>query len=256
MNKKRRTKVVRSIKKREHLVPVKNELELMIKSIKINNPGLKQEIEDVFRTVDRKFFVKNSPYIDDAIHIAFGQTISQPTTVARMLNRLELSPGLDVLEVGTNTGYHAALTSDLVFPGTVTTVEIFPKLADDAIKNINRFIKSLKNKKLKEKFEIQFIIGDALDKRNHIWLKKYDRIFFTAGVSKEHIKRVKEMALTLLNDDGLILFPSRDFYDYGGLELWKFKAGRLTLISKEQGYSFVPILSQKDLTDIYRVVNK
>lgn len=235
-------------------IPVSNELELMIKSIKINNPGLPREIEEAFRIVDRKFFVKNSPYSDEAQHIAFGQTISQPTTIARMLHKLELRPGLDVLEVGTNTGYHAALTSWLVYPGQVTTIEIFQPLAENAIKNINNFIAHLKNKKLKKRFEIQFVVGDALDKENPIWNQTYDRIFFTAGVSKEHLPIVKEMGQKLLREGGLLLFPYREFFDYGGLEVWEKRNNALHLVSREPGYAFVPLIREKDLQEIYKVL--
>jgi protein-L-isoaspartate(D-aspartate) O-methyltransferase len=234
--------------------PTITEFEAMIKSIKINNPGLSQEIESAFRFVDRKFFVKRTPYIDEAVHIAHGQTISQPTTIARMLQKLELRPGLDVLEIGTNTGYHAALVSYLVYPGEVTTCEIFPALVENAIKNINNFVKQIKNKEMKKRFEINIITGDALNNKNPIWNKKYDRIYFTAGISREYFSLLKEMARTLLNDDGLILFPTREFYDYGGLEVWRLKNSSLKLVSNEQGYSFVPIIRQADLEEIYRVV--
>ncbi|MEM4703025.1 MAG: hypothetical protein QXP53_00880 [Candidatus Pacearchaeota archaeon] len=250
INKTRKTQEQKKI-----FIPVKNELELMIKSIKINNPGLPPEIEQAFRIVDRKFFVKHDPYSDEAKHIAFGQTISQPTTIARMLKKIELRPGLDVLEIGTNTGYHAALASWLVYPGQVTTIEIFQPLAENAIKNINRFIESL-DKKERKKFEIQFVVGDALDKENPIWKQKYDRIFFTAGVSKEHLPRVKEMGQSLLREDGLILFPTREFFDYGGLEVWQFRGGNLYLVSREPGYAFVPLIHEKDLEEIYKVVKK
>jgi len=240
----------------EYFVKVHNDLDIMIKSIKINNPGLPSEIEQAFRIVDRKFFIKKEPYEDEAKHVAFGQTISQPTTVARMLKKLELKPGLNVLEIGTNTGYHAAIASRLVYPGTVTTIEIFPKLAHNAINNINKIIKHLKSKKLKKEFEVRFVVGDALDRDNPIWFEKYDRIFFTAGVSKEHLAEIKQMGHILLREGGLILFPSRKFFDYGGLELWEKKRGKLRLIVKEPGYAFVPIIRQEDLNTLYKVVKK
>ncbi|MCS7134513.1 MAG: hypothetical protein NZ889_01490 [Candidatus Pacearchaeota archaeon] len=253
MKKKLKEKKKRKLKK---FVNLSSELELMVKSIKINNPGLPEKIEQAFRIVDRKFFVKHSPYSDEALHVAFGQTISQPTTIARMLMYLDLFPGLDVLEVGTNTGYHAALVSWLVYPGTVTTIEIFPELAENAERNINKLIKHLKSKELKERFKIQIVVGDALDENNQIWFKKYDRIYFTAGVSKENLEKVKEMGKTLLKENGLLLFPSREFFDFGNLQLWKFKNGKLQLVLREKGYAFVPLLRQKDLEEIYKVVKR
>ncbi|MEM4640907.1 MAG: hypothetical protein QXW65_00040 [Candidatus Pacearchaeota archaeon] len=253
--KSRKKKTKKSKIQKKIFVPVKNELELMIKSIKINNPGLPEEIEQAFRIVDRKFFVKDDPYSDEAKHIAFGQTISQPTTIARMLRKLELRPGLDVLEVGTNTGYHAALVSWLVYPGQVTTIEIFQPLTENAIKNINNFIAHL-DKKFRKRFEIRFVVGDALDKENPIWNQTYDRIFFTAGVSKEHLPLVKEMGQKLLREKGLLLFPYREFFDYGGLEVWEKRNNKLHLLSREPGYAFVPLIREKDLQEIYKVVRK
>ncbi|MEM2089736.1 MAG: hypothetical protein QXL88_01440 [Candidatus Pacearchaeota archaeon] len=253
--KSRKKKTKKSKIQKKIFIPVKNELELMIKSIKINNPGLPEEIEQAFRIVDRKFFVKDDPYSDEAKHIAFGQTISQPTTIARMLRKLELRPGLDVLEVGTNTGYHAALVSWLVYPGQVTTIEIFQPLTENAIKNINNFIAHL-DKKFRKRFEIRFVVGDALDKENPIWNQTYDRIFFTAGVSKEHLPLVKEMGQKLLREKGLLLFPYREFFDYGGLEVWEKRNNKLHLLSREPGYAFVPLIREKDLQDIYQVVRK
>lgn len=60
-------------------------------------------------------------------------TASEPTLVARMLERLDVQPGMSVLEVGTGTGYNAALLASLVgSEGRVTTVEIDPELAAGA----------------------------------------------------------------------------------------------------------------------------
>ena len=51
--------------------------------------------------VDRKYFIDHDPYVDTALSIGHGQTISQPSTVARVLLMLAaLSPGHDVLEIG------------------------------------------------------------------------------------------------------------------------------------------------------------
>ena len=104
---------------------LKKELDLMVKSIKINNPGIGEEITKAFSICDRAFFVTDDPYRDEPKHIAHNQTISQPSTVARMLSVLKLEKRNNVLEIGTNTGYHAVLVSWLVFPGSVMTIEIF-----------------------------------------------------------------------------------------------------------------------------------
>jgi protein-L-isoaspartate(D-aspartate) O-methyltransferase len=65
-----------------------------------------------------------------ALPISCGQTISQPLVVARMLELLELGPSDIVLDVGTGSGYHAALLSRLA--GRVFTIERHAALAEEA----------------------------------------------------------------------------------------------------------------------------
>lgn len=69
-------------------------------------------------------------YENVALPIACGQTISQPVVVARMLELLELGPTDRVLDVGTGSGYHAALLGLLV--GHVWTIERYGELSDQA----------------------------------------------------------------------------------------------------------------------------
>ena len=69
--------------------------------------------------------------------IGRGQTISAPHMVAMMAEALDLAPGMKVLEVGTGSGYHAAIAAELVAPGgTVWSVERFPDLAAQARANL------------------------------------------------------------------------------------------------------------------------
>jgi protein-L-isoaspartate(D-aspartate) O-methyltransferase len=69
-------------------------------------------------------------YENVALPIACDQTISQPIVVARMLELLELTPGDRVLDIGTGSGYHAALLGLLA--GEVWTVERHPELSAGA----------------------------------------------------------------------------------------------------------------------------
>ncbi len=85
-------------------------------------------------SVPRERFVPRSEhkraYANVALPIGAGQTISQPLVVARMLEVLALKPSDRVLDVGTGSGYHAALLSLLV--EHVYTVERHPGLAESA----------------------------------------------------------------------------------------------------------------------------
>lgn len=74
-------------------------------------------------------------YANVALPIGAGQTISQPLVVARMLEILALKPTDRVLDVGTGSGYHAALLSLLV--DHVYTVERHPELAETARKTLD-----------------------------------------------------------------------------------------------------------------------
>ncbi len=93
--------------------------------------------------VPRERFVaaadRDRAYDNVALPIDCGQTISQPIVVARMLELLELSPEDRVLDVGTGSGYHAALLSLLA--AEVWTIERHPKLsaaAQDALASLGR----------------------------------------------------------------------------------------------------------------------
>jgi protein-L-isoaspartate(D-aspartate) O-methyltransferase len=84
--------------------------------------------------VDRARFVpdelRRRAYEDEALPIGFDQTISQPTMVAALCSALELRGGEKVLDVGTGSGYQAAVLSELV--RDVHTVERIPELAERA----------------------------------------------------------------------------------------------------------------------------
>lgn len=84
--------------------------------------------------VPRERFVRDSDqeraWENTALPIACGQTISQPLVVARMLELLELRPEDRVLDVGTGSGYHAALLARLA--AHVWTIERHPALVEQA----------------------------------------------------------------------------------------------------------------------------
>jgi protein-L-isoaspartate(D-aspartate) O-methyltransferase len=86
------------------------------------------------RTVPRHRFVPEKyvhlAYADRPLPIGYGQTISQPYIVAVMTEALELEPGDRVLEIGTGSGYQAAVLAAIV--EQVYTIEIVPQLAESA----------------------------------------------------------------------------------------------------------------------------
>ena len=97
--------------------------------------GIRDErILAVMAQLPRELFVPEGSlaqaYRDGALPIAFGQTISQPYMVAHMTELLELRPGMRVLEVGTGSGYGAAVLAAL--GASVITMERHPELAEAA----------------------------------------------------------------------------------------------------------------------------
>ncbi|PRY95081.1 protein-L-isoaspartate(D-aspartate) O-methyltransferase [Hasllibacter halocynthiae] len=84
--------------------------------------------------IDRRLFLKGHfaarAYEDTPLPIPCGQTISQPSVVALMSEALEIAPGHTVLEVGTGSGYQAAILSRLA--RRVYTVDRFPTLVREA----------------------------------------------------------------------------------------------------------------------------
>jgi len=97
------------------------------------------DVLQAMRTVPRHMFVLpddlNMAYEDHPLSIDYGQTISQPYIVAWMTELLELKPGEKVLEIGTGSGYQAAVLAEL--EGVeVYTIEIVPELAEIAEKRL------------------------------------------------------------------------------------------------------------------------
>lgn len=76
-------------------------------------------------------------YGDHPLPIGFGQTISQPYIVAWMTELIELEPGEKVLEIGTGSGYQAAILAELG-DLEVYSIEIVPELAENAEQQLNR----------------------------------------------------------------------------------------------------------------------
>ena len=93
---------------------------------------------EAMATVPRELFVpeavRRRAYRDAALPIGQGQTISQPYMVARIAEALALRPGELVLDVGTGSGYQAAVLTEL--GADVVTIERLPELAEQARANL------------------------------------------------------------------------------------------------------------------------
>jgi protein-L-isoaspartate(D-aspartate) O-methyltransferase len=111
--------------------------ERLVKSLHLKDRAL----EKAFLAVKREAFfpekLKESAYEDSAFPIGLGQTISQPSTIAAMLELLDVRPGQRVLEVGAGSGYVSALLSELAgSTGKVFGVELLHELHQRATKTL------------------------------------------------------------------------------------------------------------------------
>lgn len=109
-------------------------VEQQIEARGINNP----RVLEAMQSVPRHEFVPAQQipqaYQDHPLPIGYGQTISQPYIVALMTEKLDLEPGDKVLEIGTGSGYQAAVLAEIT--DQVYTVEIIPELAERAAKTL------------------------------------------------------------------------------------------------------------------------
>ncbi len=108
----------------------------------LGRTALDPGVEAALLAVPRHLFVPAElqlyAYENRALPIGLGQTISQPTIVAMMTDLMDLAPADTVLEIGTGSGYQAAVLSAVLPRGFVHTIEIVPELATAARRRLNR----------------------------------------------------------------------------------------------------------------------
>lgn len=155
--------------------------------------GIKDErVLAAMRKVPRHLFVpehiRHSAYEDMALPIGENQTISQPYMVAIMTELLELQGNEKVLEVGTGSGYQAAILAELA--KEVYTIERFSSLAEEARKRLIELGYT----------NVHVIVGDGtkgLEEK-----APFDRIIVTAAAPK-----IPEPLINQLNENGIIVTP-------------------------------------------------
>lgn len=117
---------------------LKNQREALINKLK--RRGISEQILNAIKEVKREDFVpphlKQYAYIDEPLPIGEGQTISAPHIVAMMCELLEIHPADHILEVGTGSGYHAAVMAQLINDGVIYTIERSKRLAFEAAKRL------------------------------------------------------------------------------------------------------------------------
>jgi protein-L-isoaspartate(D-aspartate) O-methyltransferase len=124
-------------------VPAEDDEFVVLRSQMVDDQIALRDIDDpaileAMRNIPRHKFVPDDmvelAYEDHPLPIGYGQTISQPFIVALMTQTLKPEPGQRILEIGTGSGYQAAVLAELGVE--VYTIEIIPELADQAAKRL------------------------------------------------------------------------------------------------------------------------
>jgi len=159
----------------------------IIKSDRVEKAMLKVPREEFLPSYLRLYAYEDTP-----LEIMYGQTISAPHMVAIMCELLDLRPGIRLLEVGTGTGYHAAVCAEAMERrGEVYTIEYYPGLALYAIQNLAR---------LNYLDIIHVIIGDG--SRGLPKYSPFDRILVTAAAPKVPPRLIEQ-----LGQGGVMVIP-------------------------------------------------
>jgi len=190
-----------------------------------------KKIMDAFKKIKRKDFLandnKNLSEANTALPIGYGQTISQPLTVAFMMELLQPQKGDKILDVGSGSGWTSAILADIVSKkGKVIAVEIIPDLAEFGKNNIAKynFIK---------KGIVEYIIGDGF--QGYKKESPYDKIL--ASASGDDLPRAWKDQLKI---GGKIVCPIKN-------SIWLFvkKSENEFEQTEYPGFVFVPLVRGK-----------
>ena len=188
-----------------------------------------EHVKHAFLTVPRETFIpdslKNYAYIDTPLDIGQSQTISAPHMVAIMCEALDIKDHQKILEIGTGSGYHAAIVASLVGEtGQVYTIERIESLAKKAKENLSQIRCT----------NVIVEVGDGSCGLPSY--KPYDCIYVTCAAPK-----IPQPLIDQLQDSGKLLVPIGD--KYCELILLEKKKGK-SVVHRLGGCVFVPLVGK------------
>ena len=201
-------------------------IEKLIKEGLLKTPS----IIKAFRKIKRADFLppeeKELAQLDEALPIGWGQTNSQPLTVAFMLELLQPQSGDKVLDIGSGSGWTSALLAQIVGEkGKVVAIEIIPQLCQFGKENVGKY-------SFLKKGIVRFVCGDG--SKGFPQEKPFDKILVSAA-SPKVFPAWKEQ----LKEGGRIVLPMGD-------SLWLFQKSKGGQLQGEEypGFVFVPLVKK------------
>lgn len=160
------------------------------------SPRVLEALEATDRALFLPPWARVRAYIDAPVSIGEGQTCSQPSLVALMLDALDIKPGQRVLEIGAGCGYAAAAAARLCAPsGTVIAVEMLGALASVCRANCAQF-----------GGRVQVVEGDG--SAGLPGQEPFDRILVSAGVRLRSFR--EDILVARLSEGGILLYPEAE----------------------------------------------
>lgn len=190
--------------------------------LSLKKKGFPELVISAFSAVKREDFVPEHligyAYEDMALPVMEGSTLSQPSTIAFMLNLLEIKDGQKILEIGSGSGYALALLAEINKTGKIYGIELLQSLGISS------------KKYLEKKKNVEVIIRNGA--KGLPEFAPYDRILISASCSE-----VPRHLLSQLTDSGILVAAVKQSI------IQIKKANGQTTEKEFPGFAFVPLIS-------------